>query len=331
MKRIFATRVIVLVIVIGFTSQCVAQAQSLSVPQDSARSEQVRGPIAVPSTMPQYPNSESGLESLMRDMFWLRQRNDSAALVWYFQSLILPDAETWFSSEFGDVDCEANDLGPNGCLGPRMAWYYTVTAKTLPESFALTLADLAHESLVDFEAVNQTEQCAGPMRIVPAQELVGQFTTVPVLLSPWSKLIRQNEPVYVLWAFNESKETTLNFFVYSQGAFRYIGMPRPAPAEDYRQKKYSEGSFPPTSPSILTSKQLSIKDVLIQLDKVQRTVVLRVVVDREGKPTQVSYVRGAETFKGAAIENTRKRRFERPGFGPHGLHPNVFCLAVAPH
>jgi hypothetical protein len=85
----------------------------------------------------------------MRDMFWLRQRNDSAALVWYFQSLILPDAETWFSSEFGDVDCEANDLGPNGCLGPRMAWYYTVTAKTLPDSFALTLADLAHENLVE--------------------------------------------------------------------------------------------------------------------------------------------------------------------------------------
>jgi hypothetical protein len=330
MKRIFAARVSVLVIVVGLASQYVAQAESHSVSQGSARSEQVQGPAVLAPAIPQYSNSESGLENLMRDMVSLRQRNDSAALASYFQSLVLPDPETWFTSEFGDADCQAKDLGPNGCLGPRMAWYYTVTAKTLPESFALTLADLAHENLANFEAVNQTEQCAGPMRIVPAQELIGGFTTVPVLLSPWSKLVRQNEPVYVLWAFNESKETTLNFFVYSQGAFRYIGMPRPAPADDYRQKKYSEGSFPPTSPSILTSEQLNMKHVLIQLDKVQRTVVVRVVVDREGKPIQVSYVRGAETLKDSAIENTRKRRFERPGFGPHGLHPNMFCLTVAP-
>jgi hypothetical protein len=236
MKGIFFIQALVLATVFGVVRQCVAQANSPSIDRGPVRSEPVQNPNSVPSSIPQYSNSENGLESLMRDMVALQQRNDSVALASYFQSLVLPSAERWFSSEFGDSDCEASDLGPNGCLGPRMAWYYTVTANKLPDSFALTLADLAHENLVNFEAVNQTEQCAGPMRIVPSQKLIGEFTTAPVLLSPWSKLVRQKEPVYVLWAFNESKETTLNFFVYSLGAFRYIGMPRPAPADDYRQK-----------------------------------------------------------------------------------------------
>jgi hypothetical protein len=74
-----------------------------------------------------------------------------------------------------------------------------------------------------------------------------------------------------------------------------------------------------------------MKSVLIEPAKVSKTVVVRVVVDREGKPSEVSYIRGAELFKDAAIESTRKRRFERPGFGPNGLHPNVFCLAVTQH
>jgi hypothetical protein len=330
MKQIFPARVVLaLISVIGFANHCVSEAKSAGASQDSPPSGQVQAPSApVPSAIPHYPNSQGGLEDLMRDMISLQRREDSAALASYFQSLILPDPEAWFSSGFGDADCDAQDLGPNGCLGPRIAWYYTATAKTLPDSFALTLADLVHENLTNFESVNQTEQCAGPVQIIPSQKLIGEFTTVPVLLSPWSKLVRQNEPVYVLWAFNESKETTLSFFVYSQGAFRYIGMPRPAPADDYRQKKYSEGSFPPLSAHYLTNEQLAMDHVSIAADVIRETVVVLVIVGRDGKPRDVSYVRGDETLKNAAIQTVRKQRFEPPGFGPHGLHPDRFCTNV---
>jgi hypothetical protein len=283
---------------------------------------------SIESTIPAYPNSALGLENLFHDMVSLLQRGERASLLPYLQSLALPNADVWFKAEFGDKGCEDQNLGPNGCLGPRMAWYYSATAKTLAPSFEMTLKDLISEGLINFEVVNQNAECAGPQRIQPSPKLVGSFTTVPVLSPVLSGLVQRNEPVYVLWAYDEGKETTINFFVYSQGAFRYIGMPRPAPPDDYREKKYGESAFPPLAPHHLTDDQLSMNPVIIKPSLVQRTVVVRVMVGQDGKPKEVSYLRGPESFKDAAIEKTRKRRFEPPGFGPRGIHPNVLCLDV---
>jgi len=36
--------------------------------------------------------------------------------------------------------------------------------------------------------------------------------------------------------------------------------------------------------------------------------------DADGKPTEVTYVRGPEAYKEAAIESARKRRFDIPKF-----------------
>ena len=282
----------------------------------------------VESTIPAYPDSPLGLESLFHDMVSLVQRGEEGSVSPYLQSLALPDAEVWFKTEFGDRGCENQDLGPNGCLGPRMAWYYSATAKTLSPSFELTLKDLIGEGMINFEAVNQNADCAGPQRIQPSPKLVGSFTTVPVLSPVFSGLVQRKEPVYVLWAYNEKKETTVTFFVYSQGAFRYIGMPRPAPPDDYRGKSYGEGAFPSLVPHYLTNDQVSMGSLIVEPALVQRTVVVRVMVGHDGKPKEVSYVRGPESFRDAAIEKTRKRRFEPPGFGPGGIHPNVFCLDV---
>jgi hypothetical protein len=281
------------------------------------------------TSLPHYPDSPSGLETLMQDMILLQKRGDVGALTPYLQSLVLPHPETWFTSEFGDAHCDEENLAPNDCLGPRMAWYYTSTARIIPASFALTLKDLSSERLTNFEAVNQTALCAGPQRIIPSQKLVGEFTTVPVLSPVLSGLVQRHEPVYVLWAYSQDKEATLSFFVYSEGAFHYIGMPRPAPPDDYRKKSYSEGSFESSSPHYLTNDQLAMEPVLVDTEMVQRTVVLHVIIGEDGKAKEISYVRGPEAFKDAAIESIKKRKFERPGFGPHGIQPNVFCVNVA--
>jgi hypothetical protein len=105
-------------------------------------------------------------------------------------------------------------------------------------------------------------------------------------------------------------------------------MPRPAPADDYGAKSYSNGAFPSLSPHLLTNDQVSMKPVVIEPALVQKTVVVRVTVGQDGRPKEVSYVRGPEAFKDVVIERIRKRRFEPPGFGPRGIHPNVFCLDV---
>jgi hypothetical protein len=187
-------------------------------------------------SIPAYPNTTAGLERLIGDMISLQQRGDNAAIAPYLQSLVVADPGEWFTSKFGDARCGQQHLDANDCLGPRLAMVYRPSAKVLPASFALTLVDLIHEGLTNVEAANYTEDCAGPQRIVPDRRLVGGLTTTPVLSPSLSSLVQHREPVYVLWAYSKTKETTLAFFVYSDGAFRYIGMPHPASVEDFRKK-----------------------------------------------------------------------------------------------
>jgi hypothetical protein len=55
---------------------------------------------------------------------------------------------------------------------------------------------------------------------------------------------------YVLWAYSERKETTLPFFVYFEGAFRYLGMLHPASGEDFQKSKAPGGDR--TTPCVRT-------------------------------------------------------------------------------
>jgi hypothetical protein len=212
-------------------------------------------PAALP--MPPYPDSTVGLEHLMGDMLSLQRNGDSTALAPYLQSLILPASEAWFISKFGDTHCGEQQLGPNDCLGPRMALAYRSLTRVLPASFSLTLTDLLHEGLTNFEATNYTEECPGPQRIAAARELVGGLTTTPYLSPVLSSLVQHREPLYVLWIYNGTKETTLPFFVYSEGAFRYLGMLHPASVEDFHKAKApKEDSEPTPPPRYLTEDQL---------------------------------------------------------------------------
>lgn len=284
-------------------------------------------PAAAP--VPSYPNTASGLERLMTDMLLLQKNSKTDELVPYLQSLVLPDLDTWFSAEFGDIHCGEQKLGPNDCMGPRMADRYRPLASALPASFSKTLNDFQHEGLTNFEATNYTEECPGPLRIIPARELVGGLSTTPHLSSMLSGLVQHREPLYVLWAYSDSKETTLPFFVYVQGAFRYIGMLHPVSEEDFQRTKVAAADRSPAAPPHnLSEDQIAMKKVIIDPSIVQRTIVLHVSVDSNGKPKEVTFARGLESQKDAAIQSVMKRRFERPSFGPGGLHPNLFCVSV---
>jgi hypothetical protein len=281
------------------------------------------------TSIPSYLDTPAGLEHLMTDMLSLQKDGKTEALSPYLQSLVLPDLDSWFSSKFGDVRCGEQQLGPNDCLGPRMAYSYSSLANGLPASFSRTLNDFLHDGLTSFEATNYTEDCPGPQRIIPSWELVGGLTTTPHLSSLLSGLVQRREPLYVLWAYSESKETTLPFFVYSAGAFRYIGMLHPASVEDSQKTKAAEAATRPAPATHnLSEDQIRMKKVIIDPAIVERTIVLHVSVDRDGKPKEVTFVRGLEAEKEAAIRSVMKRHFDRPGFGPGGLHPNLFCLTL---
>jgi len=265
----------------------------------------------------------------MADMISKERAGDTGGLAPYLQSLVLPQAETWFTSEFGNVHCHDKQFASNECLGPRLFFAYEAMARNLPASFAMTLRDLIDENLTNFEAVNYSEPCPGPIRINTLKNLVGSLTTTPVSSSTLSGVMRNRESLYALWIYNNSKETLLAYFVYSAGAFRYIGMPHEESTEHYQRRIAGASQTEPAPPpQYLTEDQSEMNHIIIDAADVQRTVVLVVNVGKDGKVVGASYVRGPEAYKDAAIETVRKRTYERPGFGPRGFHGNILCERV---
>jgi hypothetical protein len=283
------------------------------------------------SVVPQYPNTAAGLEQMMSDMIALRRKGDSKMLAQYLQSLVLPDGEHWFVAEFGDDHCGEQNPGANDCMGPRLASSYRRLAGAIPSSFALTLEDLIDEGLTNFEAANIAEECSGPLRIVPDRKLLGGLTTTPMVSAVLPGPVKRHEPVYALWIYSENKQTTLPFFVYSEGAFRYLGMLHEATFDEFHKgKSIAETARPAPDAHYLTEDQLAVKNAIVDPALVQRTVVLRVVAGGDGKPIEVTYVRGPEAYKEAAIESARKRRFDLPKFPFEALHAKTvsFCENV---
>lgn len=273
-----------------------------------------------------YPNSVEGLESLMNDMLALARQSNNTALAPYFQSLVLPNAEAWFKSEFGDEHCGVAQMTANDCLGSRLALAYVNTAKTLPAAARMTMTDLLNEGLTSFEAVNYSAACAGPDRIVPDRKLVGDLTTTPILSPVLSELVRNSEPVYVLWSYNQHSETTIAFFVYSQGAFRYIGMPHPASLEEMVRQSVPA----PKEPDDLTNEIVRAHRILANQELVQRTAVLHIIIGTDGRVREVSYVRGPEAFRNAAIEKVKEKRFHPMSLGGHPVQVSTCVDLTAP-
>jgi hypothetical protein len=285
--------------------------------------------------IPPYPNTAAGLEQLMSDMIALQKKGDNKILAPYLQSLVLPDAEHWFVAEFGADHCEEQSPGANDCMGPRFASRYQRLATAIPSSFSLTLEDLIAEGLTNFEAANISEECSGPLRIVPDWNLLSGLSTTPLVSAALPGPVKRHEPVYALWIFSESKQTTMPFFVYSEGAFRYLGMLHEATFDEFHKaKSMAETALPAADAHRLTEEQLKMKHGIVSPDLVQRTVVLRVVSGADGKPMEVTYVRGPEAYKEAAIESARKRRFDVPKLPFEAFHAKTVSLCenvVAPH
>lgn len=314
-----------LALLLILTSLCAGQQPSQGIPTTKARNSGGK-------TLPTYPDSTSGLEALMNDLTAVAGSGDKEALAPYLLSVVLPHPDEWFTAKFGDQRCKEPDLKADDCLGPRLALAYKAKAKILPSSLEVTLNDLIKEGLTNYEAVNYNSPCAAPIRIVSSPKLFGNLYTTPFLSPVLSGLVKNTEPIYVVWTFNQDKETTLGFFVYSEGSFRFLGMTHPASEEAWKEGRLSskEESAILSASRYLSDEQLDVPNVAVAPSLVQRTVVLHIVVDKHGTPAEVSFVRGSDQFKEAAIQDAKKRKFDPPGFGPHGLHPSDFCLNWTP-
>jgi hypothetical protein len=333
MNRLTALPAILFVVTAGLAQQPTPPRGSTQVPDPQAAApapmqDAESKPIFEPPA-PSYANTAEGLERMMVDMIAMQKRNETASLAPYLRSLILPDAQAWFSARFGDAKCSEPKFSAAECLGPRQALSYEGVASSLPDSFALTLGDLIHEGLMNFEAVDYSEQCAGPMRIVANQKLTHTLSTSVLLPG----LQQRHEPIYALWSYSETKEAVLAFFVYSAGAFRYVGILHEAYVEEYQKRRASGSALAqqPTPARYLSEDQMEMNPVVIDPEVVQRGVVIMLNLTKDGKVKDASYIRGPAALQDAAIAIAKKQRFDAPEFHPYGFRPNRVCFsAVVP-
>jgi hypothetical protein len=170
---------------------------------------------------------------------------------------------------------------------------------------------------------------------VPARKLVDEFTTTPFVSPAVSKLVRDHEPFYVLWVYSETEETMIAFFVYSDGAFRYVGMIYPAGLDDFARSTAASGEkvAPPDQADNvavsgdLTEEVLELHPVVVDESVVKRTVVLHVTIGPDGKARDITYVRGPEAFKDAAIRSVEQRKFQPPSFAGRPVLMQT-CISV---
>ena len=83
----------------------------------------------------------------------------------------------------------------------------------------------------------------------------------------------------------------------------------------------------------LTEDQLEVKNSIVDPALVQRTIVLEIIAGADGKPREVTYIRGPEAYKEAAIQSARKRRVDVPRFPFEAFHAKTISLCenvVAP-
>jgi hypothetical protein len=209
-------------------------------------------------TIPSYPGTTQGLEKMMTDMISLQKQGNVTALEPYLQSLVLPNPNAWFTAKFGDVKCSEKDFAWNDCMGPRLALADQEIVSNLPASFALTLRDLVAEGLTNFEAVDNIQQCPGPVRINPEKRLASTLSTSVVLPG----LRKLKEPAFALWSYNATKETVLGLFVYSNGAFRYVGLPHEKSREVYLNRNMNNEPPIESAPRYLTEDQVEMSPII---------------------------------------------------------------------
>ena len=201
------------------TCACVGAAPVLAKQQSSPVAQQTPTVIAA---IPTYPNTPAGLEKLMKEMLNLEKRGDAAALAPYLQSLVLPNADAWFKSVFGNK------------WGAKLARNYESANSDFSKTISKTLGLLAKDDNdARFMIVSFDGSC-GP------QATQQEFT---LLL-----FRRKKTPLYSVRYGLEANPSSLRMFAYADGGFRYIGNPRgemgePAKANGPRLKVLLSGAI----------------------------------------------------------------------------------------
>lgn len=266
-----------------------AQQQS-APPVPSAK--QVAPPQSTTASIPAYPDSPKGLEKLMKEMLKLEKSGDLQALGPYVQSLVLPDADNWFRTEFGDQ------------IGETLANLYQREAMEMSLSFPDLLASLVKQKVGNPEGIEFTDSCnpsATPHEY-------------PILV-----LRRNSNPLYDVRFTKGMSLLVLSYFAYEGGAFRYLG--NFEVSQSWPIGKTTSQSRPVRTPPDrvrLTGNVVAARiiyqpkpeyPVEARLAGIQGTVLFHAIIAKDGTLRELQLVQGQCWLAEAAIKAVRQWRY----------------------
>jgi len=233
----------------------------------------------------------------MKGMLGLEKHGDTSGLAPYLQSLVLPNPDAWFKSIFGDT------------VGAQLALSYEPTARWLPQSMAVTLKNLRQEGLADhFEVVDFNKPCAAPSFLSIQGDSENKALGLPAL-----KLLgfrKQHEPMYTVWFRKSRSVSTIAFFVYDEGAFRYIGKPEipDSVAAQGTQSQVKSGAK--VQAAKLVQMVYPVYPVAAKQAHVQGAILLSAEIGKDGSVEDLSYVSGPQVLAPSAMDAVRQWKYQ---------------------
>jgi TonB family protein len=232
--------------------------------------------------LPSYPESPDGLKKLIEDIFGTIKSGNSEKASLYFLSLTIPDHNAWFVKTFGPAE------------GPRLETKYEELLPQAPNHIRQTFEYALKDARTDV-GVSVLQK--------PAETSSGLGrATIEAMVQP--------TPLYIVVGTSPQQRFPVHIgeFIYVDGAFRYLD----------QQVSQALSSAPPLRIRVggnVQGKNI-IRQVMAQYPKearskhIQGTVVLHVVIDRDGSMLEVQPVMGPEELRKAAVDAVKQWRYE---------------------
>lgn len=246
---------------------------------------------------PNYPDSTSGLEHLVKDILKAQAQNDGARADALLRSFVLPNSYDWYDRFFGRE--AANGVGE----------YYEKAAPSVAPSLAHIFLDIQQQNFSQVDALRYEQSCDDNA----AEDAYG------VLLRR-----QQSFPIYELRFVNGLKFIRIFPIAYVDGAFRFLLSPdfRP-PAKS--QKTPPEDQNPPSANQAPAVSRVTIGGVVQAgrlLKKVQPaypekarsehlsgTVKIHAIIGKNGQVSHINGVRGLCSLAESAVAAVRQWRY----------------------
>jgi TonB family protein len=238
------------------------------------------------SSIPNYPNTQDGLEHFAKDLLKAHKPgNQPDEVQRLVQSLALPNPRAWFSEVFGEHAYEP------------LAQAYSGNQASLLQEVDEAVVAAARDGYSEIRAKKYEKSC---------DDSAGELT-FPLLMARIMPV-----PLYELRMTNASSFRRISIFAHVDGTFRYVGplnIPNEfAPAMDAKPPTRIEVKGDVQAAKILKKVSPSYPDAA-RRERLEGTVRLHAIIGKDGGVEQVRVTRGYCSLSEVSLPAVKQWRY----------------------